>query len=166
MEPYPELLQKYLDRRGWNLTTLAEKAGVSRGFPSSVVNDHCPMPLDRIAEWARLLELSPTEFRDFLLAAALTHVASAKRQEMLGALPPGSIDDHPLVVALRQENEQLRERLSDISRRARSLDQELPASPASLDRRLLDESERGDDAAPRAEALGVEQAPQRRPKVS
>ncbi len=137
------------------------------------------MPMDRVTDWARLLDLGPEDAREFFLAAALTHIERSARDDILRALPASqAIEAHPVVVALRQEIEQLRERLAawsladenaklrDIIRRGGGSDREAPVSRESLDRRLLDESERGGDAARHVEAPDEAQTPHRRPRVS
>ncbi|TVR46014.1 MAG: XRE family transcriptional regulator [Planctomycetota bacterium] len=73
MQPFAELLRDYLNHAGLSQSRFAELADTDQGFISQILAETRRPPLNRIGDWATILDLDPETTQQFIDAAHLAH---------------------------------------------------------------------------------------------
>lgn len=111
MTPWGSCLAAALSRRGWSVRHFAQQVGADASFISKAMRgalhgrSRRPAlpPLNQVADWAQILQLTPDERDEFLDLAHLAH-APARVVERVR-------QTHVAYQALQEEHEQLRREL-------------------------------------------------------
>ncbi len=101
---FADIFRAELKRRKHTHVSFAEKVGVTPAFVSLIATRRAKMPMDRADQWADALGLTGNERRGFIIYAGLAHIPDQKVQ-----------------VAIADELDDLRQRVADLTERARRL---------------------------------------------
>lgn len=88
MLPFGQLLYRHLAaaKPPVGIREFARKTGVQPSMLSMLRKGKCPMPAARVEEWADLLDLTGDLRREFIQAAALTHIPQPEVRKQLASL--------------------------------------------------------------------------------
>jgi hypothetical protein len=91
----PWILRRYPTTRAFSLAVYGEKAGHQKtGHISRILSEDRPIPAIDVEPWIKALGLSPSERRQFILLAALSHVPSGLKKDLLQSFTFQEIDRH------------------------------------------------------------------------